>query len=135
VEDAPLADAAGQTPAQTPAQRDDVGPNSQSETERKLVRVEELERENCRLLRQVAVLEQELADLNGKLAAEKNVHYQRRLFRHALTTAREANTAAPKTLRPLREAVAQDLIELARSLDRDGISIDRLDVYCRAKLH
>jgi hypothetical protein len=135
-----VADGQGETgdaPAVQNTVRDDVGANSQSEIERKLARLDELEREKRQWEIQRAGYESEVEELRAKLGPETNLHHPRKLFRQALKALQESET--PKLLRKDRQSrinsALTDLVELVRSLTRDGLKIERLDLYCRPEAH
>ena len=115
----------------------DVGPDSKSEVDRKLARLEELERERRQWEFQRCGYEREVKELQAKLGPEANLRHPRRLFRRALETLQKSE--APKLLEKDRRALVNsavtDLVELTRSLARDGLKIERLDLFCRPELH
>src|SRR5262249_15906320 len=79
-----------------PAADRDVGPSSQHELERKLARLEELEREVVVRGRTIEILEHENAELTARLAPETPIRAQRRLFLQAVRALQKAD--APGTL-------------------------------------
>jgi hypothetical protein len=114
----------------------DVGADSRSEIERKLARAEELERQARQWEIQKVGFESEVEELRAKLG-ETPIRHQRRLFRNALEAMRKAETSdlPAKEKRSLHNSAIIDLTELVRSLARDGIAIERLDLFCRPELH
>jgi hypothetical protein len=113
------------------------GPDSQLEIERKLTRLEELERERQIHESQRIGWESEVAELKAKLAPETPIHHQQRLFRQAIRALQKAETAGTleKERRSLKGHAALDLVELVRSAIRDGLNPDRLDLVYRPELH
>jgi hypothetical protein len=120
----------------TPSTRDDVGPNSRLEIERKLARLEELERERGQWNIARLGFESEVAELRGKLGAEIQLRHQCRLFRRALEQLQKSDT--PKLIEKDRRALVNgavtDLLELVRSLARDGLALERIDLFCRVEV-
>jgi hypothetical protein len=114
----------------------DVGEDSQGEIDRKLTRAEELERQVRQWEIQKVGFESEIEELKAKLD-ETPVRHQRRLFRNALEAMRKAETSdlPAKEKRSLHNSAIIDLTELVRSLARDGIAVERLDLFCRPELH
>jgi hypothetical protein len=119
------------------AVQEDVGPNSRCEIDRKLARLEQLERERRQWEIQRHGYEGEVQELQAKLGPETNLRHPRKLFRRALETLQKSD--APKLLekdrRALINSAVTDLIELIRSLERDGLKIERLDLFCRLMGH
>jgi hypothetical protein len=122
--------------AETLAQVDDIGPNSQAEIQRKLARLEELERDNTRLTRHVTFLESENVELRGRLAPETDIPHQRKLFNRVVRRLREAEASnLEKDQRFLRNSATDDMIELVRSAKRDGLEAARFDLMYRPDLY
>lgn len=117
--------------------RDDVGSDSRCEIDRKLARLDELERERRQWEIQRSGYESEVQELQAKLGPEANLRHPRKLFRRALETLQKSD--APKLLEQDRRALVNsavtDLVELIRSLARDGLTVERLDLFCRPEPH
>lgn len=115
---------------------DDIGADSESEIERKLARAEELERQAGLWQTQRTGLEREVKELEARLD-ETSIPHQRRLFRRALQTLQKAETSGihEKEQRALRADATTDFVEFVRSAKRDGLAIDRFDVFCRPEVH
>jgi len=83
------------------------------------------------------LFESEVEELKAKLGPEINIRNQRELFRRALEYLRKSEQ--PKILakdrRTFINSAITDLTELVRSLVRDGIAVERLDLFCRPELH
>jgi hypothetical protein len=124
-------------PAQSVAQSDTLGPNSKGEIDRKLARLEELERETRRQAIQIVGLESEIEELKVKLAPETPIRHQRRLFQQAMNALQRSDTPGmlEKESRHLRQSAATDLIEVVRSTIRDGLKPERLELAYRPELH
>jgi hypothetical protein len=118
------------------AVRADVGPNSQGEIDRKLARLEELERQASFWDAQRVGLERRLQDLEAKLD-ETNVPCQRRLFRQALESLQRAELSdiSEKEKRFHRNSALTDLIGFVHAAARDGLGLHRFDVFCRQETH
>jgi hypothetical protein len=114
----------------------DVGPNSKSEVDRKLARLEELEPRVVMLERVKFALESEVEELKAKLD-EVSVRHQRRLFRQALDSISQAETSSisGKEKRSLHNSAITDLIEFVRSATRDGLNLSQFDIFCRPEPH
>src|SRR5262249_6868528 len=112
--------------------RNDVGPDSREEVSRKLARFEELEREVRRWSFEKQGWESENEELKAKLD-ETSVRHQRRLFRQVMDAMQKAETSdiPVKEKRSLHNSAIIDLTEFVRSATRDGLSLNRFDVYCR----
>jgi hypothetical protein len=127
------ADPAGNVPAANTM----IDPNSQGEIERKLARLDELERETRRQAIQLAGYESEVAELKAKLGSEPPIRAQRKLFQQALRSLRKAEI--PGTLQKERRALKQhatsDFVELVRSAVRDGLKPERFDLVYRPEVH
>jgi hypothetical protein len=115
----------------------DIGFNSKDEVDRKLARLDELERERRQWEIQRCGYESQVQELQAKLGPEVNLRHPRKLFRRALETLQKSD--APKLLEKDRRALVNsaviDLVELVRSLTRDGLKLDRLDLFCRPEQH
>jgi hypothetical protein len=122
---------------QAAAQKEEIGPNSRGEIERKLARLEELEREKAQWEIQRHGYEREVEELKAKLGPETDIHCQRRLFQRALRALQKSETPhTPETeKRSLANSAMTDLIELARSAVRDGLRVERLDLIYRPEAH
>jgi hypothetical protein len=116
--------------------RGDIGSSSQGELDRKLARLEELERQVRQWEIQRTGWESEVAELKAKLD-ETPVRHQRRLFRNVLEAMQKAETSTlpTKEKRSLHNSAIIDLTELVRSLARDGVALERVDLFCRPELH
>ena len=114
-----------------------IGPNSPGEIERKLARLDELERERSLWQTQRLGYESEIEELRAKLGSETGLHHPRRLFRRALEALQKSDTPnlVANEKRGLVNGAVIDLIELVRSLQRDGLKLNRIDLFCRPELH
>lgn len=112
--------------------RNDVGSGSELETQRKLARADELEGQARCWEFQRTGFENEIEELKAKLD-ETSVRHQRRLFRQVMDAMQKAETSdiPVKEKRSLHYGVIVDLVEFVRSATRDGLSLNRFDVYCR----
>jgi hypothetical protein len=122
---------------QAAAQKEEIGPNSRGEIERKLARLEELERKKAQLEIQRHGYEREVEELKAKLPPETDIHCQRRLFQRALRALQKSETPhTPETeKRSLANSAMTDLTELVRSAMRDGLRVERLDLIYRPEVH
>jgi hypothetical protein len=122
---------------QAAAQKEEIGPNSRGEIERKLARLEELEREQAQWEIQRHGYEREVEELKAKLGPETDIPCQRRLFQSALRALQKSETPhTPETeKRSLAKSVMTDLIELVRSAVRDGLRVEQLDLVYRPEVH
>jgi hypothetical protein len=134
--------AAGQVenspPAKTAASRDDtIGADSQGELERKLARLEELEREKRQWEIQRHGYVSEVQELQAKLGPQTEIRHARRVFRQAIGALQKSEV--PKILekdrRFLRNSAVTGFLELIRSIVRDGLKVERLDLTYRPELH
>src|SRR5262249_32087503 len=102
-----------QVPQDSAAQDDIAGPNSRCELDRKLARLEELEREIRRQEIQRVGDQSEIEELKAKLGPELPIRNQRQLFQRALRALQQSD--APGTLekeaRSLKQAAVTDLVE------------------------
>lgn len=116
--------------------RDDFGPNSQNEIDRKLARAEELEREMRLWEIQRSGFESDIQELKA-LLDETSVPHQRRLFRQALRSLQKAESSDinEKEKRFLRASATTDFVEFVRSAARDGLGLNRFDIVCRPETH
>jgi hypothetical protein len=125
-------------PPQTSVVQDDSGPgpDSRGELDRKLARLEELERELCLWDRRRGGFESEIQELKARLD-ETTVPHQRRLFRQALRSLEKAETSdlGEKEKRKLRADATTDLVEFVRAAARDGLRLERFDIVCRPESH
>jgi len=119
-----------------PVPRDDIGSDSRCEIDRKLARLEELEREKRQWEIQRCGHESEIQELRARLD-ETNVPHQRRIFRQALLSLQNAEASGinEKEKRSLRASATTDLVEFVRSAARDGLSLNRFDIYYRPGVH
>jgi hypothetical protein len=119
------------------AQEEEIGPNSRGEIERKLARLEELEREKAQWEIQRDGFEREVEELKAKLAPETDIRCQRRLFQRALRALQKSETpyTPDKEKRSLANSATSDLIELVRSAVRDGLRVEWLDLIYRPEVH
>jgi hypothetical protein len=117
-------------------QEEEIGPNGRGEIERKLARLEELEREKAHWEIQRHGYEREVEELKAKLGAETDIRFQQRLFQGALRALQKSETPhTPETeKRSLANSAMSDLIEL-RSAVRDGLRVERLDLIYRPEVH
>jgi hypothetical protein len=87
-------DAAGEVenslPAKT-ASQDAIGPDSRGELERKLARLDELERETRRQAIQLTGYESEIEELKAKLGPETPIRSQRKLFERAMRALKKSD--------------------------------------------
>ncbi len=125
------------TAAAQNAARNDVGENSPSEIERKLARLDELEREAGLWAIKQHGYEAEVQELRAKLDEGTSIRHQRRLFRQAIEAMEKAG--APNTLakdqRALHNSAVVDLTEFVRSAARNGLRLSRFDIYLRPEVH
>jgi hypothetical protein len=126
----------GNAPAVQGTAREDIGENSQSEIDRKLARLEELEREKRQWEIRRHGYQSEVEELKAKLD-ETNVPHQRRLFRQALCSLQKAESSDinEKEKRSLRASATTDFVEFVRSATRDGLGLNRFDIICRSETH
>jgi hypothetical protein len=119
------------------AQEEEIGPNSRGEIERKLARLEELEREKAQWEIRRHGYEREVEELKAKLGPETDIRSQRRLFQQALRMLQKSETPhmPEKEKRSLVNRATTDLIELVRSVVRDGLQVERLDLIYRSEAH
>jgi hypothetical protein len=121
---------------QSTAQDNVVGENSPGEIARKLARKEELEREKRQLEIRIQGYESEVAELKARLGPETPIHHQQRLFRQALRSLQKSEQPATleKDRRSLKQSATTDFVELVRSVTRDGLKLERLDLVYRPEL-
>jgi hypothetical protein len=115
-----------------------IGPDIPREIERKLARLEELEREVRYQANQLAAYETEIADLKAKLGPELPIPFQRKLFSQALRALQKAElpvTVLEKEKRGLKQNALTELVEFVRSAVRDGLKLERFDVFYRPEVH
>jgi hypothetical protein len=119
------------------AAQEEIGPNSRGEIERKLAWLEELEREKAQWEIQRHGYEREVEELKAKLGPETDIHCQRRLLQRALRALQKSESPhTPETeKRSLANSAMTDLIELVRSAVRDGLRVERLDLFYRPEVH
>jgi hypothetical protein len=110
------ADPAGNVPA-AEITNNTIGPNSQGELERKLARLEELERETRRQAIQLVGYESEVQELKAKLGPETPIRSQRKLFQQALRALQKSEVPGTlaKEIRFLKQSATTGLVELVRS--------------------
>jgi hypothetical protein len=119
------------------AQEEEIGPNGHGEIERKLVRLEELERETAQWEIRRHGYEREVEELKAKLGPETDIRCQRTLFQRALCKLQKSETPnmPEKEKRSLANSATTDLIELVRSVVRDGLRVEWLDLIYRSEVH
>ena len=119
------------------AQEEEIGPNCRGEIERKLARLEELEREKAQWEIRCHGYESEVEELKAKLGPETDIRCQRKLFQRALRALQKSETphTPEKEKRSLANSAMSDLIELFRSAVRDGLRVERLDLIYRPEVH
>jgi hypothetical protein len=114
-----------------------IGPNSQGEIERKLARLEELEREQAQWEIERHGYDREVEELKAKLGPETPLRSQRRLFQQVLRALKKSEVPGTldKEVRFLKQSALTDLVELVRSAIRDGLKPERLDLVYRPEVH
>jgi hypothetical protein len=133
----PMPDCLRREPEVLSSLEGDVGANSVSELERKLARLEELECEKRQWEIQRHGYVSEVQELQAKLGPQTEICHARRIFRQAIGALQKSEV--PKILekdrRALRNSAVTDLLELIRSIVRDGLKVERLDLTYRSELH
>jgi len=119
------------------AAQEEIGPNGHGEIERRLARLEELEREKAQWEIRCHGYESEVEELKAKLGPETDIRCQRKLFQRALRALQKSETphTPEKEKRSLANSAMSDLIELFRSAVRDGLRVERLDLIYRPEVH
>jgi hypothetical protein len=132
------ADSTGNGPPAAESGADNtIGPDSPGEIQRKLARLEELERETRRQAFQLVGYESEVQELKAKLGPELPIRAQRKLFQQALRALQKSEVPGTleKERRFLRQSATTDLVEIVRSAIRDGLKPERFDLTYRPELH